>query len=275
MEIAKEKTKSINWAKYFDKIFCLHFIPQSARLPRLKSELSRVGILDSGIFQFRYTSPCKYDNIIWEKEKDIYLAPRPSFVNMCLETRRILAESVAFDYKRILILENDVAFLKDLSLLEQLLEETPSGYGIVQYDKFVNPEWSDKYYDDLKSSRISANYFESPHNRMWTSAACLGLFNKGIEQMLSLFNSRICATDIAYQLMTCRYAVAIKNLAVQIRFSGSNNESNSAPSRMDDIYRLQNINYSDYATPDGYDYGMLFNTDTNTLVTLNSKHKQP
>ena len=110
---------------------------------------------------------------------------------------------------------------------------------------------------------------------MWTSAACLGLFNKGIEQMLSLFNSRICATDIAYQLMTCRYAVAIKNLAVQIRFSGSNNESNSAPSRMDDIYRLQNINYSDYATPDGYDYGMVFNPDTNTLVTLNSKHKQP
>lgn len=119
---------TIHWHRYFDRVFCIHYLPNTNKLPRLRGELARVGLLDSGIFEWRFTCPSKYDNLIFKAYKEKDLAPNVGFVNLCLEIRRIPYESKAFGYERILLLENDVAFLKDLAELKRLLEAAPKGY---------------------------------------------------------------------------------------------------------------------------------------------------
>ena len=49
-----DNTYMIQWNKYFDKIYCIHYINAIERMPRLLNELSRVGILNSGIFEWFY-----------------------------------------------------------------------------------------------------------------------------------------------------------------------------------------------------------------------------
>ena len=51
----------IPWKDYFEKIYCIHYLPHKDRLPRLLKELDRVGITESGILEWRYTVPDTYD----------------------------------------------------------------------------------------------------------------------------------------------------------------------------------------------------------------------
>ena len=243
----------MDWKKHFDQIYCIHYLPNAGKRPRLLAELRRVGILDSGIFQMRYTTPSPYDEVIWEKEKS-KMAPRPCFVNICLEIRKCLAESVALGYKRLLLLEDDVCFLRDLDELQKLLDASPKGYGIVQYDKFVNNGVVSDYQDRLKNRLVNEHYFDG-HGGFYTSAACVGIFDDGVREMLRVMDEHICATDIAYQLMKCNYAVAVKNLAVQVFYNGSNSVDVDGIDYMHQVYKNSDVDYSEYAVPDGYGYG--------------------
>ena len=243
----------MDWTEYFDHIYCIHYLPDKHKLPRLTAELSRVGILGSGIFEFRYTTPSPYDNIIWEKEKG-GLAPKPAFVNICLEVRKCLAEALAFGYKRILLLEHDVCFLKDLEELDKGFAQTPVGFGVVQYDKFVNEQTVEDYKKRLSEKMVNDLYFDGSGG-FYSSAACMGLFDTGISEMLRVMDEQICATDIAPQLMECRYAVASRNLAIQLFYAESISVDQYGADFMHEVYRNAGIDYNDYAVPDGYGYG--------------------
>lgn len=163
------------------------------------------------------TVPSPYDKLIFDNQKDPVCCPSTTFVNICLEVRRLLYIAKHSNYRRILLLEDDVAFLKDLDELRKLLELSPEGYGVVQYDKFVNPPFLQDYKRRKKLLSINENYFDG-YGGAYTSAACIGLFNEGIDEMLKVLDTRICATDIAYQLVNCKYAVSKKNIAVQVNY---------------------------------------------------------
>lgn len=251
--------KSIAWDRFFDCIYCIHYIPDTRKLPRLISELKRTGIYDSGILNMRYTCPSKWDEIIFNYERDHEnnIIPSKSFVNICLEVRKCLAESIAFGNRRILLLENDVAFLKDIHELNSLLELTPKGYGIVQYDKFVNNGYEQDYRNRLEHNRINDSYFTGTGG-FFTSAACIGLFDSGITEMKRLMDYNIWPTDIAPQAMNCGYAVSIKNLAIQVFFNGSFSVDEHGIDFMHTVYKNCGVDYSEYAVPKGYGYGKVF-----------------
>lgn len=259
----------MNWGKYFDHIYCLHYLPDSHKMPRLLGELARVGILDSEIFEFRYTTPSPYDKIIWEKNTS-QLAPKPLFVNICLEVRKCLAESLAFGYKRILLLENDICFLKDLDEIEKGFADTPAGFGVVQYDKFVDDKSLTDYKERLLEKKLNDFYFDG-RGGFFSSAACMGLFEVGISEMLRVMDERICATDIAPQLMKCPYAIAIKNLSIQLFYAGSNSIDDYGAAFMHNVYKNAEINYEDYAVPEGYGYSSVI--DSNNCVVNASDFK--
>lgn len=246
----------MNFSKYFDRVYCIHFLPQSDRLPRLKAELKRVGLWNKPVLKMRYTSPSPYDGIIFAKQKS-KVAPSLGFVNICLEVRKILAEATAFGYKRILLLENDVCFLKDLAELERLFAATPANCGIVQYDKFINGGVVKDYQARLRSRRLNKDYIDGKGG-FFTSAACLGLFGDGIAEMKRAMDEAIIATDIAPQVMNCGYAVAVKNLAIQLFFSNSQNLDVNTLDYMHSVYRNCSIDYASYAVPDGYGYGKTY-----------------
>ena len=110
----------IQWNKYFDRIFCVTYI-NNGRYKKLCKELDRVCILKSGIFEFMYNCEFRYKDQMY----DAIYAPHvhPKYMVPCtiqhLKIWNIMRE---LGYERILILEDDVAFLKDLNEIERGLE---------------------------------------------------------------------------------------------------------------------------------------------------------
>jgi hypothetical protein len=250
----------INWNKYFDRIYCIHYLPQKNKLARLFKELDRVGLSSNYIFNMRYTCPSPYDKIIFEKYRDRTLCPSLGFVNICLEVRRILYEALEFGYKRILLLEDDLAFLKDKNDMVRILDAIPNGYDIIQFDKLVtNNGWMKQAWDLRNEHCVINDYFIDASGTCFTSAGCIGLSRHGIEGMLKKMDEVICATDVAPLLMkNFKYAVAKKNLAIQVLYAGSNTEQSIPINYMHDGYMNSGIDYSEYNVPNGYGYGKAY-----------------
>ena len=129
------KIQTIQWETLFDRVFCVYYLPNKARMPRLQKELERIGLLESPVFEWRFTTPSPYDKVVQDSYKDKKWINSIGCMNVALETNRILKESLLLGYKRILVLEDDVAFLKDLTQLKTILENIPEGYDVVQLDK--------------------------------------------------------------------------------------------------------------------------------------------
>ena len=247
----------IEWSRYFDKVYCMHHLPQRNKWDRLWDELKRVGLAGNPIFEIRYTSPCKYDKMIWEREKDENLNPEVSFVNIGLELHRILYEARYFGYKRILLLENDVAFLKDLSECARILDMTPKGFELVQYDKFVNDGCIRQYEKCVKEKALN-DCFADARESILTSAACYALSAEGIEKMLHLLDERIVAPDRAFDIIPLKKAVAIKNLAIQVFTEGSWSVRFDGVNYMHKVYANAGVDYAEYNVPEGYKRSSLF-----------------
>ena len=250
----------LDWTRYFDRIYCIHYLPSREKFPRLREELKRVGIWDSPIFEMRCTSPSKYDECIFREYRHKIYAPNLAYVNLCLEIRRVLYEAKEFGKRRILLLEDDVAFLKDIGEIERILEATPEDYDIVQYDKFVTDNgWMKGDWDKrIVEKRIDDNFIDAS-GTLFTSAACMALSAKGIAEMLRIMDERIVATDVApYLMKNCKYAVAIKNLAIQVFYGKCNNTSMCSTDDLHRAYTNSGVDYSLYELPEGYGVGKLY-----------------
>ena len=64
----------INWNKYFDHIFCTIYV-NNGRYNSIVNELKRVGIIDSGIFDFIYLDDNMFTNDIFKimPKSNIYM----------------------------------------------------------------------------------------------------------------------------------------------------------------------------------------------------------
>ena len=136
----------INWNKYFDHIFCIHYISEDRieRHNQLIKELKRVGIYDNKIFEFIYDIDNSFSNIIYNNE---YLLKRFKCLDyeknskyalrVTINHLQALYISKLLGYNRILILEDDICFLKDLNKIEEILENNINSlkqYNLCLYD---------------------------------------------------------------------------------------------------------------------------------------------
>lgn len=134
----------IDWQKHFDRVYVIHYIPYEERLEHLRSELARVGLLDSPVLRWKYTYDTPFQQVLY-KDPDI-MKPDPkqnpnfhlNAVKVALAHYSVMKECLGQeDVRRILIMENDITFLKDLSLMETVIEELPNYADVVLFDKVV------------------------------------------------------------------------------------------------------------------------------------------
>ena len=235
----------INWKKYFDHIYCIHYLPHVERYKELNDELNRVSILNSGIFEYLYT---KEDNTEY----------RVKAFKVTLNHKKCLEDAINNSYNRILILENDVKFLKDLSLLEQYLENIPEDADLILFDYIFGYEHDEisrlfefKKYNKNKFINIGLT------NRIF-SAACYMCSPKMQIHLINNYNSYQPVPDFftTYSIKSVdneedeklkRY-VPDKNLAIQKVFE-NNLRSTLYIGRPDityDRYTFQGIKLEDY-----------------------------
>ena len=226
MEINQEKTM-IDWKKYFDHIYCVHFVEYKERRLELMEELNRVGILDSGIFSFKYTFRTPLDNVLLNSYNFSRASDAEKFdvpkLNLAMGHYACIKEALGLEYKRILLLEDDIAFLKDLGEIERILEESPH-YDIELYDKCGDEEiW--QFF--LKNRPINDDY--CGYSLLWCTS-CYSLNKRGMEHIVKCQETKFNVADFYTnefapyndfngnrQLIYdgVRRAVSIKNIACQ------------------------------------------------------------
>ena len=216
--------RKVKWAHHFDHVYCIHFTGQPDRLPAITAEFRRVGLLQSGIFDFVYNSPDPWESAIVASCPLISTEPasNAAFVNLGLCTARILREALCRGFSRILILENDIRFFRDLARLERTFAATPDGFDIVQYDKFVEWDLSPEAYRGMVSERRINDFFFDGGTGTFYSGACFALTENGMRALLQALESDgPRPTDGLFGAVGVRRAVADRNAAVQVEYKNA------------------------------------------------------
>lgn len=256
MEISRfeDSDFKIDWRRHFDRVFIFHHLPQTDRLPRLKEELTRVGILGSGIEEWRYTSYSRYDKVVFEHAENRGKIIRPEYVNHILEIQRVLNESKALGYSQILIIENDIAFLKDLRELDSIFENIPTGYGCCQLDKAVDPKRTSALKKIISEYRINSQFADSKIFH-FPFGTCNVFTSQGIEECLKIIDTTLCSYDRMFEYLNNGPAISIRNAAIQVVYENCINRKTDRVDYLHKVYTSQGVDYSDYAVPEDYKVG--------------------
>lgn len=168
----------INWNKYFDHIFCIHYLDKNrlVRHNNLVNELKRVGIYNSGIFSFIYDYNCDIMNEMFNNVRNFEWNYNGKMINHYGKRTTInhllaYVNSYYLGYKKILVLEDDIAFLKNIDEIETILEKYKDNKSeLVLYDYI-------KGFGDMVDETVpSANYFY---------ASCYSLTENGMAKMIN------------------------------------------------------------------------------------------
>lgn len=243
--------RKVKWTRHFDHVYCIHFTGNPDRLPEITAEFRRVGLLQSGIFDFVYNSPDP-----WEA-KIVSTCPvisrerisNAAFVNLGLCTARILREALYRGFSRILILEDDIRFLKDLARLERTFAATPDGFDIVQYDKFTPWNLSSENYRKMVAGRRINDFFFDGDTDALFSGACFALTPKGMSALLDALESDgPRPVDGLFGTVGVRRAVADRNAAVQAYHPDALllRYLNDVDSPLAKAYAAQALDFADY-----------------------------
>lgn len=178
----------INWKEKFDRIVCIHYMPHKNRLAKCRGELDRVGILRSGVFSWKLT----YDSPIYDKLYKTYnAAPSVGCMKIGLAHYEVIKESYELGMKRILILENDDIFLKDLDEIERIINNLPE-YDIILLDKI--PAKGANYEEALEHDRINDDFINIG-KKLYVLANCYCLNRKGMEHVIKNQEADLAISD--------------------------------------------------------------------------------
>ena len=206
----------IDWKKYFDHIYCIHYMPYQDRYAKCRDELTRVGIKDSGVFSWKLT----WDSPIFEKLYQVCnAAPSIGCMKVGFAHYMCIKEAYELGFKHILILENDNIFLKDVDEIQRILDDLPEDYDICFLDKI--PSKLAKYDEALKNDRVNDSYIDID-KKFYVLANCYALSRKGMKHVLDSQEKRLAISDSYLRYSSAvpeepgmkRYA-AIKTIAIQ------------------------------------------------------------
>lgn len=245
----------IDWAGRFDRIFCLHYVGHKDRMPGITAELRRTGILDSGVFEFRYTCNDPFEKSIEDTHRKLATLPEQNraYTSILVNYARVLRESLALGYRRILVLEDDIRFLKDLGELARVVDGTPDA-DVVQYDKHLaDPFWDKNDYREwVKGHLLEGNpdYFR-PDGKWFGSSACVAFTARGMKDVLQFMESTYNCPDSSFR--ACRsYVAAVRQPAVQVMYKDGAIARLYGYNKHSETYLRQGIDLSDYNVPEGY-----------------------
>lgn len=234
-------TLAKKWRDTFSKVYCVTYAPYIERRKPLVEELVRVGILHEGynngeadpFFKMHYTVP----NPIEEK-----LLDHPGFkwpknnmrfnkgaLSLALGHYAVMKEAIYLGHLRILIIEDDVAFLKDLSKIYDILDNMPLSADLVMFDKVTN--WKEGWDHCLEARKVNDYYVKlAPDNILWTTSC----YSVTPEAMWHICDSQEKAFNVADYytndfVPTEDYKILVADQGIQ-RFSSISNLACQRPS---------------------------------------------
>ena len=230
--------------------------PYTNRLDRIREELARIDLLQSSVFEMRYMVPQKMEEIVLMASRKVKGGCNRLFaVGLGMENIRVMKESILLGHKRIMVIEDDAAFLKDKTRIIDILDSMPEDHNILQMDKAVRAQELHGYQELILHSRINPYYVDSSC-RHFDLSTCNVYTRKGCELAVSALEYRMGIIDTIATFIPNEPAMAIDNLAIQVVYDDCHTKDfHSQISMFHEFYKHQGIDYSRYAVPEGYGYG--------------------
>lgn len=192
----------IDWTKYVDAIYCLHFLPYKYRLKKMEVDLGYIDILDSPIFKWYYTYPNVFDEMIAHYINPTYPdylnERRKKTLNLNIAYHNMFREIQEFCYEKVLILEDDFTFVYGRkNLFIETLENLPIEWDYIHFDKVR----AGNRMEDLKTlqdegyfySNFTGGYYGGGFT-MWSKKA-IDIAVKKQEQDLSIIDHLVINRD--------------------------------------------------------------------------------
>lgn len=263
----------IQWQKYFDKIICINYVQFKTRKELMEFQLNRVGILNSPVFEWLFTYQGPYEEMQREMLDPEHKLNSLATFSCMMGHLNAVKKAFYSGCKNVLILEDDARFLRDLDLIEKILQNRPKEdqYDLIMYDKFITDDNGGykgyKYLISNKEKYINEYYIRFTQNLL--SAACYELNRTAMQIIITLSDSEKRTVPDYYfnykELNSVWKKVClVKNLAVQAIFMSAENfnrfhDYSPPPDRsmhFQHVYRNQDLNFDDYMMrKDGSKYG--------------------
>ena len=228
------ETEKIDWKKYVDHIYCINFTKSTNDVDWTMKELQRIGILDSGIFTnfynitsplyealYKQFTPCEF--LKKTNNSKYYYAFDCSIAHyFCIK------QAYELGYEYIMIVENDVCFLKDFDYIKNILEsiyDNHDKFDIIAtntnafFFKFLNTNVKfklNKIKETLSSKRDIIPYSNHPNFIMHNAGA--NFYNRrGMKTIIDTFESfKYIVIDIYLELFDkCNVGYVFPSLAIQ------------------------------------------------------------
>ena len=238
----------VKWNKYFDAVYCISLADNIQRRDDLARELKRVGIKKCF---WKITVRNEFYRLIWTNPRfrvEKWWMHLEGPLNATLAHYEVMKEALALGYKRILILEDDVRFLKNLKDIEEALGNMPA-CDIALLDKCI-PFGKERYFSELEKSQVNDYWLDFANVKLW-SAACYAVSAKAMDvitrNQLRCFIPADHATNRVDNLGKVvnddglRRVASIRNIAVQNFFYKK--EQNET----DKLAYTEFVNLEDYA----------------------------
>lgn len=259
--------KTVNvpkWNEIFDSIWCISFTGYPERKNAVESELKRIGILGSGVFNWRFTFPTIFDNILFDvtkkKLKHNNCKNVPS-MSCSLGHYGCIKTAYELGHEFTLIMEDDIRFLKDIGRIKEIIDNIPPCADIVNFDildssSLIPPNQYEKY----ASERAYNEYFFKYINFM--GGSCYALSRRAMKAICIRYEQVLAPADhyisgaIFLGNDISRYA-ATESLCCQITYGNSVNTMLYGENSLHNNYKRLSLDYSKYNIFDkeGYSYG--------------------
>ena len=125
-----EPSSYVCWDR-FEYVACVCYTGYKDRYETIVRELSRVGLLDRTNFFWDFPSPCTG----WMAQRSSHSRYHQRMFPVGYNNYRAIKTCYELGYNSILVLEDDIRFLKDLKCIEQSIRSIPKDYEIVMLDK--------------------------------------------------------------------------------------------------------------------------------------------
>lgn len=189
----------VDLSKYFDKVYILTYIGcYKDKLPNIKKQFEDLFVneFDSNFVSIKYS----FNSSLFRDLYTYYLGKNINLINLNDHSLNItmwhyliIKEAYEFGYEHILILEDDINFLKNTNYIIDVLNNLPKNYDICQLHKgfFYTKSIDFKY---VKYNNYYLDYNNQFDNNFYDcvipiSSACNCFSNIGMKKFLNIFEN--------------------------------------------------------------------------------------
>lgn len=255
MDTEVSSNKNGIWNSLFDAIWLVHYSGYKDRLDSVIGELDRVGITGHSNFNIEYTVRSPFEDELFEslrksgRNKCVY----NSVFNCFMGHYSCIKKSIELGYENILILEDDIRFLKDVGRIYEILSKTPKDYDIVMYDSLCDV-MPDKYAECVGNN---VNEFFSVNNGL-DGASCYSLNRHAMER--SVFNFEKCAMPADHYIRVMddvKVCFATERICIQCEYEKSMTREQHGDNIIHLCYKRSDTDYSKYNIENSYCFGVM------------------